>query len=884
MNRILNIQKGMRTWQLVSILTIASLLMSAFPAGFFVAEATTTDEATSTEESTNTEGPKTNLPLAPSFVTVVAHKIICTDETELPNYGKGGPDITGTTATDWVANHKSCSLAEGWNFQYTTEPATDPGDTMTGEAPSPWQTFGPTDSNGQTSVNITAETIANNTSIRLREVLKDGYIPFTHDEDNTNGNDVSAEFYCHTDVLNYDNDDYIKGGVEMGKTYQCVAWNSPKPQSCNLTLVSDAGTLVSETNDFAVPTYDEHPSWTANIPGATWVWVTDKVQNPTGTETNTFVDTFTVTSPSAATLTVAADNQFVLFVNGDQVDSQLDENNFSSENTYDITSKLVSGENEIKFVVTNMPLDGGTYQSNPAGVLYRLDLTGKADCARTTKKEEPKTTTVTMCKINQNESPLSGWQLSLLGDKVETLNVDSKSNDEDNSVSSSVLPAGSYVAKADGTFKYRGNTDLLADARFSERLPGDPTYGGIYLPWSAGITGWLYMNSDNTVWGNVFSSSTHAYYAPLSGGSSAEFYVGDSDYRDNVGSLKVDIYKGFTGITNENGCVAFRDVPYGDYSIEELLQPGWTNVSGLGPVTVNSESNVFTVMNSDGTRNEYPDPDTITLTGYKFNDLDGDGYFDEGENGIPGWTITATNGDNSTTTVTGEGGYYEIEVPEGNWTVSEVMQAGWEQTGVMMNGDPIEGSVCNFPIADYDKSSFKLESSEVYKGPEYECSFGNKEVPVIDGGNPDNGGNDNRTTTSGSKIKKKKPTPQVLGAATSTDPVLCPFLKDYMQMEIKNDSWEVTKLQMFLSIVMGLPTPVTGIFDATTDANVKLFQERYRSEILDPWFKRGIVPHDRPTGFVYKTTRWKINDIICPGYESYPSFDGENLQSNTVIR
>lgn len=1052
MNKILIMQKGMRTWQLVSILTIASLLMSAFPAGFVAAEATTTDEVTSPEavstdklpqltiaetpasfmvENQNPEGPKTNVPTTPSFATVVAHKIICTDETDLPNYGKGGPDITETTAIDWVASHKSCSLAEGWNFQYTTTSAYDPGDTMVGEAGAPWQTFGPTDSNGQTSVKISAEQMANNPSIRLREVLQAGYIPFTHDGDNSNGNNVSAEFYCHTDVLNYDNDDYIKGGagVEMGKTYQCVAWNSPtpQPQTCSLTLLSDTGTLVAETNEFAVPTYDENSRWTADVPGATWVWADAEVQNPTGTETNTFIDTFTVATPTVATLTVAADNLLDLYVNGVPVLPAVPANTYLGEKVYNILPYLVSGSNELKFVVTNEAQAGGTYQSNPAGVLYRLDLTGEADCARTTKPkdepepepetvtsyldvctvgdtpvvletdwdathtgeistlggdfnitstatglkvaltknaakswqgvkgtitlpstatgistssatgfdkletpdnmtgtyhhdivtisgttisfelandtandvfyidfdancEEPETTTVTMCKLDQNEKSLSGWQLALLGDKVETLNVNSKTNkDNGSAVSSSLLPSGSYVAKAGGTFKYRGNTGLLADSRFSERMPGDPTYGGTYVPWSAGITGWLYMNGDNTVWGNVFSSSTHTYYAPLAGGSNAKFYVGDSDHKDNAGSLTVDIYKGFTGVTTENGCVSFEDVPYGDYTVEELLQSGWTNLSGLGHVTVSSESNRFTVMNSDGTQDENPDPKTMILSGYKFNDADGDGYWDEDEDGISGWTIKATNGEESTTTVTDKDGYYEMEVPEGYWTVSEVMQDGWEQTVVKQNGVSIEASFCDFPIADYYEYEFPTVSpslvSKIYKGPEYECTFGNKVVPVIDGGNPGDGGNGNQTTTSGGKSKtKKKPTPQVLGAATSTAPVLCPFLKDYMQRETKNDSFEVTKLQMFLSIVMGLPTPVTGIFDTTTEANVKLFQEKYRSEILDPWFKRGIVPHDRPTGFVYKTTRWKINDIICPGFEVYPSFDGENLQSNIVIR
>ena len=59
--------------------------------------------------------------------------------------------------------------------------------------------------------------------MRLREVLKEGYIPFTYPPDNDN---VSAEFYCADDVYNYDNFDFIRN-LQEGETYYCVAFNAP---------------------------------------------------------------------------------------------------------------------------------------------------------------------------------------------------------------------------------------------------------------------------------------------------------------------------------------------------------------------------------------------------------------------------------------------------------------------------------------------------------------------------------------------------------------------------------------------------------------------------------------------------------------------------------
>jgi hypothetical protein len=162
------------------------------------------------------------------------------------------------------------------------------------------------------------------------------------------------------------------------------------------------------------------------------------------------------------------------------------------------------------------------------------------------------------------------------------------------------------------------------------------------------------------------------------------------------------------------------------------------------------------------------------------------------------------------------------------------------------------------------------------------CDFGNYRP-----GDDDNGGNEEddddepvRRSGGGSTggLIDRGPTPQVLGASAS----ICPFLRDHMQIGWSNNPWEVIKLQLFLSMVMGYDNPITGTFDRATDLNVKAFQEAYRSEILTPWFEAGIVPHDRPTGFVYKTTKWKINDIVCPG-DPFPSLEGEDLSRDIDI-
>ena len=94
------------------------------------------------------------------------------------------------------------------------------------------------------------------------------------------------------------------------------------------------------------------------------------------------------------------------------------------------------------------------------------------------------------------------------------------------------------------------------------------------------------------------------------------------------------------------------------------------------------------------------------------------------------------------------------------------------------------------------------------------------------------------------------------------------YLFDYMRRGQDNDLAEVVKLQLFLRD-QGYSNFVTGVFDGDTDASVRSFQSLYATEILQPWADLGFGDGS-PTGYVFKTTRWKINNIVCPGSEVFP--------------
>lgn len=98
---------------------------------------------------------------------------------------------------------------------------------------------------------------------------------------------------------------------------------------------------------------------------------------------------------------------------------------------------------------------------------------------------------------------------------------------------------------------------------------------------------------------------------------------------------------------------------------------------------------------------------------------------------------------------------------------------------------------------------------------------------------------------------------QVAGVAEAF-PKCGPYLKSYLGLGKNNDPEEVKKLQTFLNKYEGEKLSVNGVFDNTTFAAVKRFQDKYAKDILkDSW---GLSCN---TGYVYITTLAKINDIVC---------------------
>ncbi|MFH0859452.1 MAG: DUF4215 domain-containing protein, partial [Patescibacteria group bacterium] len=171
---------------------------------------------------------------------IKAYKIVCDSEQYLPNWGLIGTQteepvfINENTATDYVAAHSAnCHIEDNWNFQWgyydnAVNLNTVGGDFVglipAGINDNQWKNFdSPTIGGNPAEANI--YNLKSFSSLWVRESLQTGYVPFAGTPSGNLQEDVSAEMYCHDDILNFDNYDYVSNPV-LGGTSYCVAFNA----------------------------------------------------------------------------------------------------------------------------------------------------------------------------------------------------------------------------------------------------------------------------------------------------------------------------------------------------------------------------------------------------------------------------------------------------------------------------------------------------------------------------------------------------------------------------------------------------------------------------------------------------------------------------------
>ena len=167
-----------------------------------------------------------------------------------------------------------------------------------------------------------------------------------------------------------------------------------------------------------------------------------------------------------------------------------------------------------------------------------------------------------------------------------------------------------------------------------------------------------------------------------------------------------------TTLTNSEGRYCFTSLEDGLWIVSEEEQDGWV-ASTPTTTEVRLVGGAGTILNNFG--NYRP----ASISGYKFHDIDKNGEWDDGDEGLPGWAIRLFSDGNTEPideATTDEGGYYEfVGISPGSYAVSEVLQSEWIQSYPINNAHEITvvsgGTYENYNFLNY------LESQE-----EQECT------------------------------------------------------------------------------------------------------------------------------------------------------------------
>lgn len=775
------------------------------------------------DEWCNDNKPK---PEVPKTATISATKIVCDNESDLPNWGAGGTDITANTATDFIAQHPTCRLMTPWTFEWIqndNEPTTknDDASHLAG-----WTTFTSSD----TSVHAGKK-------IWVREQANAGYIPFSGlNTDQSN----SAEFYCDTDVYNYDNLEWVNTVAE--KTYYCIGFNVPK--QCD--VVSDTTNVVEEgVNSYnAVETWNHSAWYDKTILGdaAKWIWKTFKVENPTQDETKVFVKTFNLNSiPISANIEVAADNGFILTVNGATIADKIgEEKNYGSVVTYPITN-LVVGTNTIRMTVKNFALADSTGESNPAGALYKLHIMGSNDCSNIEPNDE--------CKN------IEGYQSSI-----------PKGYHKDD--------AGSCVQN-DPEPVCDSNINLIQNGDFEQPELASGTWD--VIPDSNPLLKWLVAWVGSVTDGRLgLEIQNNAAGAPYSGLQHAEL---DGDH-------PVTIWQNVSTIPGKTYKLDFAYSPrQGRDALDNEITVKVDGVSQLPVLSVDGTSNTNTVWTPETrsfvavgstTKIEFSDTGTDTSYGGFIDNVSlscqpSDGpvcteskILVDGQCIIPTPVCTnplALNYDSEISNTEIENNSVCTYTPRGQCSDSCGLSATTVPDG---QGGQISCSAtnaCSTPVM-CEWNSQILASDSLCVAPA-RCQY-NSDIlassPACVAPRTGGGGG-------GQLIHRIEQVGQVLGASTVRGLSCSIYLNKYIKYGSKNnDPVEVKKLQEFLNEYLGLKLAVSGVYDLDTYNAVKIFQVKYSKDVLHPWIPYGLTNEDvsSGTGYVYKTTKRLINLLKCP--------------------
>jgi len=212
----------------------------------------------------------------------------------------------------------------------------------------------------------------------------------------------------------------------------------------------------------------------------------------------------------------------------------------------------------------------------------------------------------------QGEEPLAGWSFALYDAAGQLIRTGQ--TDQDGTITWNGLGCGNYTVVETLQAGWANSTPLSQQVTV-----GNPCGNGQAAQ----------VRFGNYLLGKI---SGHKYEDPNGDGNLADgrplsgwvIHLKGTDWWGGV----VDR----TTTTNGSGYYEFTGLKPGTYNLTEEIQPGWTQTKAPGAVVLAPEG--------VSENNDFGNFKCFTVRGHKWLDEDGDGVWDAGEPGIPGWKIT----------------------------------------------------------------------------------------------------------------------------------------------------------------------------------------------------------------------------------------------------
>ncbi|MEG4842012.1 DUF4347 domain-containing protein, partial [Microcoleus sp. B9-D4] len=232
-------------------------------------------------------------------------------------------------------------------------------------------------------------------------------------------------------------------------------------------------------------------------------------------------------------------------------------------------------------------------------------------------------------------------------------------------------------------------TDAVGNAAFNQTFPAAVAAGQLITATATDAAG-------NT---SEFSAQPVPVVVPLSTITGIKFNDIDGNGTQAAGELGVPGVTVFldtngdgilsvgeiSATTGADGSFTFGNLPAGTYNVREVVPPG-SQTTTANPVSVILTAGQTTPATVNFGNQAIPVP-LSTITGIKFNDIDGNGTQAAGEVGVPGVTVFLdTNGDGilgageTSATTDANGGFNFPNLPSGTYNVREVVPAGTQTT------------------------------------------------------------------------------------------------------------------------------------------------------------------------------------------------------------